>query len=155
MGYRHARSGKGNEVTFIETTPMNGGPDFKIRLVPVLGALAPNRREVFQRLNQHGLASTTVDDLLLVVSELCANAIQATARGGAPILLRVQVTDTAVIVEVENAGPPFDSRVLTQRQAGDDTERGRGLVVVRALADEVTFQSYNGRRIVRAVMARG
>lgn len=140
-------------MTFIETTLMNGGPDFNVALVPDFGAMAPMRREVVGRLRAHGLSSETVDDVLLVVSELCTNAIQATGPVEEPVVVRVRMSGTAVIVEVENVGPPFEEgTTLVQRQTGPDSERGRGLVIVRAVAETLTLLFNDGRCTLRAVL---
>lgn len=140
-------------MTLTETTTLNGGPDFEVALVADLGALAPSRREVARRLGVQGLASEKVDDVVLVVCELCTNAIQATEPSDAPILVRVRIGDAAVVVEVENVGPPFDA--LDAIALGDgrsDTEGGRGLAIVRTLSDDVSMHFHDGRCTVKAVI---
>lgn len=142
-------------MTLTETTPINGGPDFKVVLVPDLGALAPMRREATERLGAHGLTPETVDTVLLVLSELGANAIQRTAQR-ASVLVRVWLGDTTVILEVENVGSPFDDRPAhAEQQVSSDSEGGRGLVIVRALSSEVLVRHHDGRCIVRAVVPLG
>jgi len=141
-------------MTLTEASLMDGGPDFEVALVPDLGALAPLRREVAARLDPGVLGSVTVDNLLLVLSELATNAIQATAPdgAGAVVLVRVRPRSAAVIAEVENTGPAFVEAALAQQQVAGDAEGGRGLVIVRALTDEVTVEFRDGRCVVRAVV---
>lgn len=135
---------------------INGGPDFAVVVSPHVRALAPMRHEVAERLGNHELAPVAIDDLLIVLSELCTNAIEATAPGGGPVLVRVLPGAAALTLEVENVGLSFDQDAATaQRQAGGASERGRGLVIVRALADEVTVRHHDGRCIVRVVMPPG
>lgn len=142
-------------MTLTEASLMDGGPDFEVALVPDLGALAPLRREVAARLDAGVLGSVTVENLLLVLSELATNAIQATAPdgAGAAVLVRVRPRSAAVIAEVENTGPAFvEASALAEQQVAGDAEGGRGLVIVRALTDEVTIQFRAGRCVVRAVV---
>lgn len=141
-------------MTLTEARLMGGGPDFEVALVPDLGALAPMRREVAARLDPAVVGSATIDSVLLVLSELATNAIQATAGEGAAVLVRVRPRSTAIVAEVENAGGAFvePSAPLAQQQATGDAEGGRGLVIVRALTDGVTVRFRDGRCVVRAVV---
>jgi anti-sigma regulatory factor (Ser/Thr protein kinase) len=140
-------------MTLTEASLMDDGPDFEVALVPDLGSLALMRREVVARLDPGALGAATVDNLLLVLSELATNAIQATTRDGvgAAVLVRVRPRAAAVIAEVENAGPAFVP-ASAQQQVDPDAEGGRGLVIVRALTDEVTVHFRDGRCLVRAVV---
>jgi serine phosphatase RsbU (regulator of sigma subunit)/anti-sigma regulatory factor (Ser/Thr protein kinase) len=93
-----------------------------------------------------------IDSLLLVVSELCSNAVRhATGAPGSIHLLAWAEADT-VLVEVSDDG----GALTWPDQQGDDlpdpeAEQGRGLFLVRELADEVTSRLDGGRSIVRVV----
>jgi anti-sigma regulatory factor (Ser/Thr protein kinase) len=141
-------------MTLTEARLMGGGPDFEVALAPDLGALAPMRREVAARLAPAALGSATIDNVLLVLSELATNAIQATAGEGTAVHVRVRPRPAAIIAEVENTGRSFvePSAPPAQLQAASDAEGGRGLVIVRALTDEVTVRFLDGRCVVRAVV---
>ena len=144
------------DVTLSSGTLINGGPAFAVVLSPDVRALAPMRHEVAERLEAHDFAPMAIDDLLIVLSELCTNAIEATAPGDGPVLVRVLVGVAALTLEVENVGLSFDhDAAAAQRRADTDTERGRGLLIVRALADDVTVRHHDGRCIVRVVMPPG
>ena len=70
--------------------------------------------------------------------------------------VRVWIRQGAIVIEVENAGPPFTDRsVFARPQSREGAEGGRGLVIVRALSDEVTMRFPDGRCIVRAVVPDG
>lgn len=85
---------------------------------------------------------------LLVLSELCTNAVEALHNPSAELTLRVHDADLHTVVEVEDLGPGFAS--ATRRHGShDDEERGRGLQVVRSLADEMTVDRAYGRTTVR------
>lgn len=133
---------------------MDGGPHFQVSLTPVLAALPLMRRDAAERLTAHGLAPAAVDDVLLVLCELCSNAIQATRPRDAPVLARVRLSEAAVVIEVENAGQSFDAlSAVAEGQGGAATERGRGLLIVRALSDSMTVHFRDGGCVVQAVMS--
>ena len=91
--------------------------------------------------------------LLLVVSELCTNAIEALQDKQAQLTLRVRDLDKCVVVEVEDSGPGFPTG--TGRRGSDaEDERGRGLQVVRALVDELTVERTQGCTTVRCTVAK-
>ena len=58
-----------------------------------------------------------------------------------------------VVVEVEDNGPGFGS-AIGGRGADDETERGRGLAVVRSLVDEFSVSRRRGITTVRGVVNR-
>ena len=135
---------------------LNGGPDFEVALVPDVGALGLVRREVGRRLGEHGVHPDTINDALLVVCELCTNAIQATEPRDAPVLVRVRLGDAAIAVEVENVGPPFDALARIAIGTSEaDTEGGRGLAIVLALSRDVSVHFHDGQCTVTAIIAQG
>ena len=100
-----------------------------------------------------------VDDLRLAVSEACTNAIDAhvavstddrvviRCRGGAEAL-EVTILDRGGgfdVEHVEAAPPPTDPDRL-------DWERGLGIPLIKALADEVDFTSTGAGTSVRLVI---
>ncbi|MGH9189871.1 MAG: ATP-binding SpoIIE family protein phosphatase [Acidimicrobiales bacterium] len=91
-------------------------------------------------------------DLILVASELCANAVRHATGAPGALALRAWAEGDTVVVEVEDDGAGFE---LTERYddevPGIDGEQGRGLFVAEALADEITVRRACGRTYVRAV----
>lgn len=83
------------------------------------------RRFVAAVLGDHPLAG----DVTTCVSELAANAIQPSrsALPGGTFLVRASCSAVAVRVEVTDQGGPWN-------RAPDDSEHGRSLLIVRALA---------------------
>ncbi|MEV5177374.1 ATP-binding protein [Streptomyces flaveolus] len=69
------------------------------------------------------------DDALLLLSEILTNAV-AHAQG--PIGVHACRTDTALTVEISDRSPHLPQ----PRPAAEDEESGRGLLLVRALADD-------------------
>lgn len=70
------------------------------------------------------------DDAVLIASELAENAIR---HGDPPTELHVDVTDGTVRICVVNTGQRGEPRVV---DATHEDDRGRGLALVQALADD-------------------
>ena len=92
--------------------------------------------------------------LLLVVSELCTNAIEALQNSKAELTLRVRDLPESVVLEVEDSGPGFGSTPHSEQQPAGVAERGRGLNVVRSLVDEFDIDRSYGRTTVRCTVAK-
>ena len=91
--------------------------------------------------------------LLLVVSELCTNAIEALQNTRAELTLRVRDLPSRVEVEVEDEGPGFAS--APERPVSDElAERGRGLQVVRSLVDDLRVERRRGHTNVHCILAK-
>lgn len=101
-----------------------------------------------------------INDLRLVVSEACTNAIEAHASAGDEdkrILLRCDLADDRVEVEVEDQGGGFDLADLAEMPAVTDParlehERGLGITLMREVADETEFRASPGGTAVRLVV---
>jgi len=91
-------------------------------------------------------------DLLLVVSELCSNAVRHASGAPGALVLRAWAEGDDVAVEVEDDGAGFELENRYDDEVPDPTsEQGRGLYVVEALTDVVTVTRRGDRTIVRAV----
>lgn len=91
-----------------------------------------------------------VEDLPLVVSELCTNAVRA-ARS--EVILRAWVEGDALVIEVEDDGGhpvPLRRAALEPEVPEVSLEHGRGLYLAASLSDEITTRVEAGRTIVRA-----
>lgn len=138
------------------TPPEEGGRPvlrpFEYRFTPNAANVPLARHFLKDWLERLPAGETETDDLLLVATELCANAVRhATGRPGG-VSLRVQAEGVDVVLEVED-----DGRGLTWDDDPDDelpdpeSEAGRGLFLVRALTDEVHVERGAGRTVVRCV----
>jgi anti-sigma regulatory factor (Ser/Thr protein kinase) len=103
-----------------------------------------------------GLADLA-DTVALLVSELMTNAVRASARLAAsdPPIVRLWLAcdQASVTIHVWDAS----SEMPVRRDAGPDTEGGRGLLVVDALStDWGTYRRDNGKVVwVRLSLAQG
>jgi anti-sigma regulatory factor (Ser/Thr protein kinase) len=109
-----------------------------------------------------GLPSGRIDDLRLAVTEACANAIDATRRAGldrsGSINLSCELDGDRVVVEVHDSAGGFDPDALVPHPPVTKPdrlkfERGLGVPLMRALADEVTFRRVDGGTTVRLVLS--
>ena len=107
-----------------------------VRLVvdAAVGSLAP------------GLGGARLDDLKLAVTEACSNDIEAhqTAWSDAPIVVRCELEDETVTVEVADRGGGFDPRRLAALPAATDPmrlryESGLGIPLMKTLTDDIVF----------------
>jgi anti-sigma regulatory factor (Ser/Thr protein kinase) len=85
-------------------------------------------------------------DAEAVVSELVANAVQASKRGATPVGLRLILTTRSVFAEVLDYAPG----VPTFREAGTEAESGRGLHLVAALSADWGWTPASGGKITWA-----
>lgn len=123
---------------------------FERTLSPNVGVLSALRHEVDDSLNGT-MSESALRDIVLLVSELCTNAIQASPDGG-EIVVRIKADRSRVVVEVEDSGLGFS--MTNNPRAVDHIETGRGLEIAKAVADDVEVKRRNRRTCVRAQLRR-
>jgi anti-sigma regulatory factor (Ser/Thr protein kinase) len=118
------------------------------RYKPVSGACSAVRRDARAFLLPYGFAEDLVQDLLLVVTELVANAVDH-ARTAFSVTLTLVGRTVRIEVEDESVQPP------RLRPPDPFATRGRGLQIVDALATAWTSTPHAHGKIVRAEIALG
>lgn len=115
-------------------------PELDTRLRAETAVIADARRMLHGWLADAGVDDReVVDDLSVVLSELLANAVEASPPAGS-VVVRLQLEEGTLVLSVVNEVrewvPP------SERWDLDDPLRpgGRGLLIVSALADDVTVQ---------------
>ena len=94
------------------------------------------------------VAASPCEDLLLVATELCTNAIEATPDGE-PVEVQLSLDGPVLRLAVANvAGEPAGPQP-SDLLHGSLQERGRGLAIVRSLVDTIAMGTTDGRTIVR------
>lgn len=108
-----------------------------------------------------GLGSSRLDDLKLAVTEACSNAIEAhrSAWSDEPVMVRCELDDRMVTVEVADRGGGFDPGGLSTLPAATDPmrlryESGLGIPLMRTLADELVFVPGSDGTTVRLTVYR-
>jgi serine/threonine-protein kinase RsbW len=124
-----------------------GGPDFDRALSADLGDLSATRHALQAWLGVQGADRATRDEVVLAASEAVANAAEH-GGGNHP---DEQVT---VAARVEQRADGADEVVVTVHDEGrwqkhtPSLERGRGLLIIRALMDDVLVDTSAGTRVV-------
>jgi serine/threonine-protein kinase RsbW len=92
-----------------------------------------------------------LDDLRLAVSEACTNAIEANAAAGgdAPVVVTCREGPERFEVCISDSGRGFDPTGLPLHPPVTDPERlnferGLGIPIIRALVDDLRFESGSG-----------
>ncbi|WP_170290538.1 ATP-binding protein [Kitasatospora atroaurantiaca] len=104
------------------------------------------RRQVMARLADWGLQGSRADDLLIICSELVTNAIEHASEPGGDVQVRLQEVDGDCRLEVSDPRPDL----LPPRHLVVRGENGRGLLLVRSLADDMDVATTKGRKTVWA-----
>ena len=99
------------------------------------------RKALRRRLGEFRIAPEIIDDFQLVVSEICANAVQHAEPKPSRLTLSVDLIGAELILEIEDDGGPFADRAEEAQAAARPSlsldERGRGLGLVRAALDRM------------------
>ena len=78
-----------------------------------------------------------MDDLAIAVTEACGNVVRHAALGGV-YRVEIGVDDRQCVIRVRDRGPGFDPDHV---EVTDPELGGRGLVVMRAVVDDVRIES--------------
>jgi serine/threonine-protein kinase RsbW len=81
------------------------------------------------------------DEVELAVSEGCTNAIQHAASNGASarVIVRFEVHETHLVVEISDQGAGFDLEKVREPEFEQHPEGGYGLYIIRKMMDEVQY----------------
>ena len=81
----------------------------------------------------------TGDDLEIAVTEACTNVVRH-ATGADSFEVSLDVADDRCSIDVRDNGAGFDPAQVDARP-GDSSEHGRGLLLIKALSENVRMQS--------------
>jgi len=127
----------------LRSVPVNVIQRATLSLGPGADGASSARRQTRALLDEWGCDDTLVDDTLLVVSELVANAV---LHAGNAVSVALVLCQDRVRVEVADA-----SSVLPAPSSYDlDAHTGRGLTLVGALAERWGAESQDGGKLVWA-----
>lgn len=132
--------------------PLDGDPPGDAEVVAYQADLAAVRGFAALWGRRAGLSPARVGDLVLVVGELTANTL---AHSGGPGVLRLWVSDSAVVCQVDDGGQITDPQAGTRRPGPAADGGGRGLWVVRQLCDRVEISTGPAGTSVRAHIRLG
>jgi anti-sigma regulatory factor (Ser/Thr protein kinase) len=121
-----------------------------LELAADFSALARVRDQLRSFLSEANVDGTVCEDLLLVATELCTNAIEATVDGE-PVEVRVSIDGRALRLSVANVPSTSGEHDVPELRHGSLQERGRGLAIVRSLVDTMAMSSAGGRTVVNTM----
>jgi anti-sigma regulatory factor (Ser/Thr protein kinase) len=121
-----------------------------LELAADFAALGRLRDQLRAWLADTEVTPTVRDDVLLVATELCTNAIEATADDE-PVEVQVTTDGQSLRLSVANVAPSPGREPDGVLERGSLQERGRGLAIVRSLVDTVVMTSDRGRTVVRTM----
>lgn len=103
--------------------------------VPVTRRLIANALEIV------GVDPDTISDVEIALSEACSNVLRHTQAGDS-YEVHAGFDENRAFLRVVDQGPGFDAAAGTV--AADDSESGRGVLLMKALMDVVRFESRSG-----------
>ncbi len=118
--------------------------EFTVRL-PVDSHSVPFARGLCRKALEHlRVAKDTVDEIVLALTEACANVVHHAGEHD-EYQVDVSIDDQVCRISVLDEGPGFDVDAVTA-PSPSALEGGRGLVLMRALVDQLQFlEAEDGR----------
>lgn len=100
------------------------------------------RRVLGDALRSLGVTEDCVSDILLAASEACANAVR---HGGPANRYHVlaNIGDGRCVLRIVDRGEGLDT--IPRQYPPADIENGRGILIMRAVVDEISFDITPGR----------
>lgn len=84
---------------------------------------------------------TCVGDVALALTEACANVVEHAADADDEFEVRVRIDSRTCRIRVIDTGTGFDQRMIRGAMPEPEAERGRGIMLMQALVDNVRFES--------------
>ena len=123
---------------------------FSVRLPRDARSLPLMRGLLRQTLEHLDVAAQTIEEIVLAMTEACANVVQH-AGEHEEYQVDVAVTDDRCHISVLDEGQGFDFDKISAPE-GSPLETGRGLVLMKALVDDLQFvRAEDGRHRVELV----
>jgi serine/threonine-protein kinase RsbW len=102
-----------------------------------------SRHIVRNALREIGVAEDCAHDVSIAQSEACTNVVDHSGPGD-EYEVSVEINGDRCTIRVVDTGRGFDHRVVEDDGPTTDSERGRGIQLMKALVDRVHFQSDAG-----------
>ncbi len=91
-------------------------------------------------LKELGVVPDVIGDVTLALTEACANVVRHSGVDD-EYEVRVSIEDAWCEISVVDTGHGFDATTLGVAMAGVSDEQGRGMALMKALVDDVRFES--------------
>ena len=99
------------------------------------------RRLCRAALKDLGIERACLVDVTLAVTEACANVIEHSSDSDDEYEVTVSIKEALCEIQVTDTGRGFDHASLTGDMSDTSAERGRGIALMHALVDNVSFDS--------------
>ena len=119
--------------------------EFTVKL-PVDAQSVPLVRGLLRQALEHlGVVASGIEEVVLALTEACANVVHH-AGEHEEYQVDVSIDDHVCCIRVLDNGPGFDVEAVTAAVPPSPLEGGRGLVLMRALVDQLKFlEAEDGR----------
>jgi serine/threonine-protein kinase RsbW len=117
------------------------------RFAPHVAELPVARRALREWLERLPRDPDAVQELLIVTTELCTNAVRHAGSG--LVTLRAWEDDDAVVVEIESLENLHETSTVVRNLDEPAVEGGRGMMIVERLCDDVSIVVRGRSRFVR------
>lgn len=117
------------------------------RFAPLIAELPIARRALREWLERAPRHQDAVQELLIVATELCTNAVRHAASG--LITMRAWEEADGVIVEIEAQDNVREQSAIIRNLDDPYEEGGRGMLIVHSLCDDVSIVVRGRSRFVR------
>jgi serine/threonine-protein kinase RsbW len=98
------------------------------------------RRVLKSSMHTLGVEDEVIGDIELALTEAVTNVLDHAAAGD-EYEVSAGINGDLCVIEVIDTGAGFESDSLGRAHAHEDAEEGRGIQIMRALVDRVTFDS--------------
>lgn len=98
------------------------------------------RRIVDVSLRSVGVVTACASDVAVALSEACTNVLKHSGPGD-EYEVRFELANDVCTIKVVDVGTGFDPSDLSASGAPPDAERGRGVQLIRAMVDRLSFSS--------------
>lgn len=92
-------------------------------------------------LTELGVNRDCVDDLELALTEACTNVLKHAARLEEDYEVVISIDGERALFQVCDTGGGFDTKTVSPDPVAVESERGRGIHLMRAVVDQLGFES--------------
>lgn len=97
------------------------------------------RRVLSDSMRTLGVSEPCIDDITVALAEACTNVLDHAAVD-AHYDVSFRLTDRSCVIEIVDRASRFDGSRHGLREAPGDSERGRGIQIMRSVVDSVRFE---------------
>ena len=114
--------------------------DIAVCLPHEAGSVSLVRAVVGDALRRFGVTEDCIDDIRLAISEACTNVLDHAADDD-EYEVHLHVDERECSIRVKNTAIGFDGSDLVGEMPSGTSARGRGVAIMRAVMDQVSFLS--------------